>query len=129
MNPLTEVKTNPNSASELRGVAGGAAAAAASAKPTTTTGAIFSNSTGMPRVFKSNFDYQLVRAMSTGAYGDGGAVGEVYSTARRVVDGDLEGWTAAWLAEPLDPRNYLQFRQVRVRPIQVSQTSRVIWSG
>ena len=96
MNPLTEVTTNPNSASESRAVAGGAAAATASAKPMTTTGAIFSNSTGMPRVFKSNFDYQLVRAMSTGAYGDGGAVGEVYSTARRVVDGDLEGWTAAW---------------------------------
>ncbi|MGD0421394.1 MAG: hypothetical protein ABSA68_17745 [Xanthobacteraceae bacterium] len=66
------------------------------AKPATTIGAIFSNSPGMPRVFESNFDYQLVRAMCTGAYGDGGAVGEVYSTARRIVDGDLEGWTVAW---------------------------------
>jgi pimeloyl-ACP methyl ester carboxylesterase len=96
MNPVTEVKTNPNPASESRSVTGGAAAATASAKPTTTTGAIFSASTGMPRVFKSNFDYQLVRAMPAGAYGDGGAVGEVYSTARRIVEGDLEGWTVAW---------------------------------
>jgi hypothetical protein len=50
----------------------------------------------MPRVFKSNFDYQLVRAMCAGSYGDGGAVGECFSTARRVVDGDIESWTVAW---------------------------------
>jgi len=72
------------------------AATSVSSKPTKAIGAIFSNSPGMPRVFKSNFDYQLVRAMSTGAYGDGGAVGEVYSTARRIVDGDIESWTVAW---------------------------------
>jgi hypothetical protein len=54
------------------------AATSVSSKPATVIGAIFSNSPGMPRVFKSNFDYQLVRAMSTGAYGDGGAVGEVF---------------------------------------------------
>jgi hypothetical protein len=41
----------------------------ASAKPATTTGAIFSASTGMPRVFKSNVDYQPGGGMSTGAYG------------------------------------------------------------
>jgi pimeloyl-ACP methyl ester carboxylesterase len=65
---------------------------------TTVTGVVFSDSPGMPRVFKTNFDYQLIRAMSTGAYGDGGAVGESYTTARRIVDGDLEGWTAEWRA-------------------------------
>jgi hypothetical protein len=65
-----------------------------SAKPT--TGAIFSNTPGMPGIFKSNFDYQVVRAMSTGAYGDGGAVGEIFSTARQIKDGDIEGWTKAW---------------------------------
>jgi hypothetical protein len=54
------------------------------AKPTVATGAIFSNSPGMPQVFKSNLDYRLVRAMCTGAYGDGGAVGEIYSTARLI---------------------------------------------
>jgi hypothetical protein len=44
-----------------------AAVATASAEPVTTIGAIFSNSPGMPRVFKTNFDYQLVRTMCTGA--------------------------------------------------------------
>ena len=70
--------------------------APATTTPATAAGAIFSNSPGMPRVFKSNFDYQLVRAMCTGAYGDGGAVGEIYSTARHIVDEDLESWTVAW---------------------------------
>jgi hypothetical protein len=96
MNPAPAVKTNPNAATESGSVNGGAAATTASAKPATTTGAIFSASTGMPRVFNSKFDYQLVRAMPAGAYGDGGAVGEVYSTARRIAEGDLEGWTIAW---------------------------------
>ena len=81
---------------EMSAILKQAATAPASAKPATATGAIFSNSPGMPRVFKSNFDYQVVRAMCTGAYGDGGAVGEIYSTARRIVEGDLEGWTVAW---------------------------------
>ena len=36
------------------------ASAPASAKPTTTTGAIFGATPGMPAMFKSNFDYQLV---------------------------------------------------------------------
>jgi len=57
---------------------------------------IFGYSAGMPGVFKSNFDYQLVRAMPAGAYGDGGAVGEALSTARRIIDGDPESWVAAW---------------------------------
>ena len=34
--------------------------------------------------------------MLAGAYGEGGAFGELYSTARRVVDRDLESWTAEW---------------------------------
>jgi arsenate reductase (thioredoxin) len=40
----------------------------------------------MPGMFKSNFDYQLVRGMLADAYGEGRAFGELYSTARRVVD-------------------------------------------
>ena len=68
----------------------------ASPTPTLTAGAIFSATPGMPGVFKSNFDYQLARAMCAGSYGDGGAVGECFSTARRVVDGDIESWTVAW---------------------------------
>jgi pimeloyl-ACP methyl ester carboxylesterase len=57
---------------------------------------MFGSSPGMPGVFKSNFDYQLVRALPAGAYGDGGAVGEAFSTARRIVDGDPESWVVAW---------------------------------
>ena len=63
---------------------------------TAPTGVVFGATPGMPGVFTSNFDYQLVRAMCAGSYGDGGAVGECYSTARRVVDGDVESWTVAW---------------------------------
>jgi hypothetical protein len=64
------------------------AATAVSAKSATTTGAIFGATPGM---FKSNFDYQLVRGMCAGAYGEGGAFGELYSTARRAVDKDKAG--------------------------------------
>jgi hypothetical protein len=37
------------------------------AKPATTTGAIFGATPAMPAMFKSNFDYQLVRGMMAGA--------------------------------------------------------------
>ena len=72
------------------------AATPGSAKPTTTIGAIFGATPGMPGMFKSNFDYQLVRGMLAGAYGEGGAFGELYSTARRIVDRDIESWTVEW---------------------------------
>src|ERR1700691_5670712 len=73
-----------------------APAKTASAKPVTTIGVIFGATPGMPGIFNSNFDYQLVRGMLAGAYGEGGAFGELYSTARRVVDRDIESWTAEW---------------------------------
>ena len=66
------------------------------AKPATTIGAIFGATPGMPGMFKSNFDYQLVRGMVAGAYGEGGAFGELYSTARRVVDRDINSWAVEW---------------------------------
>jgi pimeloyl-ACP methyl ester carboxylesterase len=47
-------------------------------------------------MFKSNFDYQLVRGMLAGAYGEGGAFGELYSTARRIVDRDINSWAVEW---------------------------------
>jgi len=65
-------------------------------KSATIVGAVFGASPGMPSMFKSNFDYQLVRGMLAGAYGEGGAFGELYSTARRVVDRDIESWTVEW---------------------------------
>jgi hypothetical protein len=58
MNPVTEV--NPVATSESKSVAAGAAAAAASVKPATTTAPVFGAVPGMPGLFKSNFDYQLV---------------------------------------------------------------------
>src|ERR1700734_812551 len=67
-----------------------------SAKSATTIGVIFGATPGMPGIFNSNFDYQLVRGMCAGAYGEGGAFGELYSTARRVMDRDVESWTAEW---------------------------------
>jgi pimeloyl-ACP methyl ester carboxylesterase len=73
-----------------------APATTASAKPATTIGVIFGATPGMPGIFNSNFDYQLVRGMCAGAYGEGGAFGELYSTARRVVDRDVESWTVEW---------------------------------
>ena len=69
---------------------------AGSEKPSAAPPVMFGYSAGMPGIFKSNFDYQLARAMPAGAYGDGGAVGEACSTARRIVDGDPESWVAAW---------------------------------
>ncbi len=73
-----------------------AAATPSSAKPATTVGAIFGATPGMPGMFKSNFDYQLVRGMLAGAYGEGGAFGELYSTARRIVDRDINSWAVEW---------------------------------
>src|ERR1700683_200754 len=82
MNPVTEVKTNPNPAPE--------------SKSATAIGAIFGATPGMPGMLKSNFDYQLVRGMLAGAYGEGGAFGELYSTARRIVDRDINSWAVEW---------------------------------
>ncbi len=90
------MKIIPLPAPRSTGVQLGAAPTTASAKSTTTTGAIFGATPGMPAMFKSNFDYQLVRGMCAGAYGDGGAFGELYSTARRIVDEDVESWTVEW---------------------------------
>jgi len=56
----------------------------------------FVASPGLPGVFTSTFDFQLVRAMCAGSYGDGGSVGECFSTARGIVDGDTESWAIAW---------------------------------
>src|ERR1700689_1202196 len=96
MNDPTEVKTNPKAAPKSGSVQGGATAASAPA--TTRAGTVFSATPGLPQLFQSNFDYQLARGMLAGAYGDGGAVGESYSTARRIKDKDIESWTVAWTA-------------------------------
>ena len=90
MTLAAEVEANPNPASESRSVVGGTSAASASAISTARAGTVFSATPGLPQLFQSNFDYQLARGMLAGAYGDGGAVGESYSTARRIKDKDIE---------------------------------------
>jgi pimeloyl-ACP methyl ester carboxylesterase len=87
--PPTSGRGTPNGDASRR-------AGAALEKPPAAPAVVFGYSTGMPGIFKSNFDYQLARAMPAGAYGEGGAVGEALSTARRIVDGDLESWVVAW---------------------------------
>jgi hypothetical protein len=63
----------------------------------TPTSAVFDPTPGLPGLFKSNFEFQLARAISqAGGYGDGSAAGESFSTARRVPDGDVETWAAEW---------------------------------
>ncbi len=90
--------TNLNSDPESINIRGGAATATASAKSTERTGTVFSDTPGMPQLFQSNFDYQLVRGMLAGSYGDGGAVGESFSTGHRIKDKDIESWTLEWTA-------------------------------
>jgi hypothetical protein len=93
---MTDMDTIQKSAPQSTGIKGGSAATTAAAKPAETIGAIFGATPGMPGMFKSNFDYQLVRGMVAGAYGEGGAFGELYSTARRVVDRDINSWAVEW---------------------------------
>ena len=92
MNAVIDVKVNQNSAPKGESVPGGAVAASGRA------GTVFSITPGLPQLFQSNFDYQLARGMLAGAYGDGGAIGESYSTARRIKDKDIESWTVEWTA-------------------------------
>ncbi len=66
------------------------------ANPKTDSDAIFVSTPGMPGFYETNMDFQLVRAMCAASYGEGGAVGECYATARQVKDGDLEAWGRAW---------------------------------
>jgi hypothetical protein len=105
MNPVADLKVNPNTAPQSGTVQGGAAAATASAKSTTRAGTttdaptkrgVFNASPGMPGLFQSHFDFMMARNFCAGAYGDGGAAGECFSTARRIVDRDVESWTVAW---------------------------------
>jgi hypothetical protein len=82
-----------------------APATTAAAKSTTRAGTVFSVTPGLPQIFQSNFDYQLVRGMLAGAYGDGGAVGESFTTARRIKDRDIESWTVEWTDRKQDRRH------------------------
>jgi hypothetical protein len=58
------MKTIPLPAPKSTGIQRGAAPVTASAKSATAIAAIFGATPGMPAMFKSNFDYQLVRGMA-----------------------------------------------------------------
>jgi pimeloyl-ACP methyl ester carboxylesterase len=95
MTPVTEVKTNPNPAPESRSVAGGAAAATASAKPTTRA---------KPLYFRDPFtDLGFLVTLSKHAFG-GSEIGECYSAAAQIREGDVQSWRDAWstLAEKVE---------------------------
>ncbi len=80
--------------------------ATGAAKSTTRAGTVFSVTPGLPQIFQSNFDYQLARGMLAGAYGDGGAVGESFTTARRIKDKDIDSWTVEWAATAEQDRRH-----------------------
>src|SRR6202167_5011696 len=100
MNPVAELKTNPNTAPESGSVHGGKtrdtnskrSTAAATEKGTKVT---FGATAGMPGRFKGNFDYQFVRTMGCVAY-DGAALGECYETASRIEDEKEDSYSEAW---------------------------------
>jgi hypothetical protein len=103
MNPVTDVKANQNTAPKSGSLQGGAGTAPASArstptveKDTTTERGVFNASPGMPGLFRSHFDFMMARNFCAGSYGEGGAAGECFSTAHRIVDRDVESWTVAW---------------------------------
>ena len=58
----------------------------------------FSTGHSAPHMFKnSNFDYNFTKFLGLAPY-SGAEIGECYETAHRIVDGDVESWTIAWLS-------------------------------
>ncbi len=57
---------------------------------------IFRFTAGQANRFGTNFDSYFTRVMGRGNYG-GSAVGECYETASRIVDGDFQSFTNAWM--------------------------------
>ena len=100
MNPVAEIKTNPNATPESGRANGGktrdtglkTSTAAAINKSTNLT---FGATAGMPGRFKGTFDYQFVRTMGCVTY-EGAALGECYETASRIEDEKEGSYTEAW---------------------------------
>jgi hypothetical protein len=87
MTPVAEVQTNPNPAPESRSVAGGAAAATSSAEPTTRA---------KPLYFQDTFtDFAFLVTLSKQAF-KGSEIGECYSAAAQIREGDVQSWRDAW---------------------------------
>jgi pimeloyl-ACP methyl ester carboxylesterase len=89
MTPVAEAQTNPNPAPESRSVAGGATAATASAEPTTRA---------KPLYFQDPFtDFAFLVTLSKQAF-KGSEIGECYSAAAQIREGDVQSWRDAWSA-------------------------------
>ena len=57
----------------------------------------FSTGRSAPNVFRNTyFDYNLAKFLGLATY-SGAETGECFETAHRIVDGDIESWTTAWL--------------------------------
>ncbi len=100
MNPVVEVKTNPNATPESGRTDGGKTRDANSTKSISVPIAkdatlLFGATAGMPRQFRGNFDFQFVRTMGCTTY-DGAETGECYETASRIEDEKEDSYTEAW---------------------------------
>ncbi|MFT4007674.1 MAG: alpha/beta hydrolase [Lacrimispora sp.] len=62
-----------------------------------TTDWYYGKTGGMPAYFESIMDMQLAKAFSHVNYG-GAESGEIFSTIKKIKDGDFESWTQAWSA-------------------------------
>lgn len=62
-----------------------------------TTSWYYGKTGGMPAYFQSIMDMQLAKAFSHINYG-GAESGEIFSTIKKITDGDFESWTQAWAA-------------------------------
>ncbi|RKR84649.1 alpha/beta hydrolase family protein DUF1100 [Mucilaginibacter gracilis] len=60
-----------------------------------TTKWYYGTTSGMPAYFKSIMDMQLAKAFSHINFG-GAESGEIFSTIKKITDGDFESWTQAW---------------------------------
>jgi hypothetical protein len=55
----------------------------------------FRRTLGVPQIFRTQFDFQLVRALGAASYG-GAAVGECFAAAHQIKDGDMTSWYEVW---------------------------------
>jgi hypothetical protein len=60
-----------------------------------TTSWYYGKTGGMPAYFQSIMDMQVAKVFSHINYG-GAESGEIFSTIKKIIDGDFESWTQAW---------------------------------
>ena len=58
----------------------------------------FSSGRSAPQTFKDHyFDYNFAKFLGLATY-SGAEIGECFETAHRIIDGDVDSWTSAWLS-------------------------------